>query len=231
MGQTARKEAVCPGGNTDSTPPSTHAFFSCAPRSNTPPKAFSRTNIPSTHTFLFRVHNTPAGGREGGERADRGHQKREREALLSRHPPSTHTAPPSTLTAPRALQGRAEESRALEKHPAPSPMPRFFLLPSHRSSRLASSRIQPLPPFLLHTPSSPDTIGRPPSRGPFSAAVSDAGSALHPTGTDGVDETESDPAGVEPTTASQQIAPGARCRARRRQERVLKTNRRERERG
>lgn len=45
------------------------------------------------------------------------------------------------------------------------------------------------------------------------------------------DETESESARVEPTTANRQIAPRARCRAHHQQERVLKTNRRERERG
>ena len=96
--------------------------------------------------------------RQGGARGERERMWRERPEREREKPPlflnaphtHTRTAPPSTLTAPRALQGRAEESRALEKHPAPSPMPRFFLLPSHRSSRLASSRIQPLPPFLVH---------------------------------------------------------------------------------
>ena len=178
-GQTARKEAVCPGGSTEGTPPSTHAFL-LASLSNTPQGLLTYQH--SVHTHLLSECITLRQGGARGERADRGHQKRESEAPSLQAPP-IHTAPPSTLTAPRALQGRAEERAGHYKNtPLPlSPIPRFFLVAFTPLLAKQAAGFSPVA-FYYHTPSSPDTIGRPPSRGLSSAAVSDAGSAPHPTG-------------------------------------------------
>lgn len=132
-GQTARKEAVCPGGSTEGTPPSTHAFL-LASLSNTPQGLLTYQH--SVHTHLLSECITLRQGGARGERADRGHQKRESEAPSLQAPP-IHTAPPSTLTAPRALQGRAEErAQGITRtpHSLSPPYLAFFWLPSHRSS-------------------------------------------------------------------------------------------------
>lgn len=179
MGRQLEKKPCVQGGAPKAHPPQ-RMLFSCASLSNTPQGLLTYQH--SVHTHLLSECITLRQGGARGERADRGHQKRESEAPSLQAPP-IHTAPPSTLTAPRALQGRAEERAGHYKNtPLPlSPIPRFFLVAFTPLLAKQAAGFSPVA-FYYCTPSSPDTIGRPPSRGLSSAAVSDAGSAPHPTG-------------------------------------------------
>ena len=133
---------------------------------------------------LTLPQNTPAGGREGR----RGGERRGECARTCRHAHShTHTlshAPPAPLDVPSPPRPRRAErggTRQWQMTAAPrcAPPPRaslsspFFSLmpPPHapRQADRAPSQAAGLSPFFLFfassTPSHPDTIGRPPSRG------------------------------------------------------------------
>ena len=87
---------------------------------------------------------------------------------------SPSDSPLDVYSPPQALQGGGRREGHQNSTPLFTPMPRFFLLPSHRSKRFHSKQQDsaPSPSFYAsHTPSSPDTIGRPPSRGPFAVPL------------------------------------------------------------
>ena len=89
---------------------------------------------------------------------------------------SPSDSPLDVYSPPQALQGGGREEHHHRSSSTPlSPCLAFFLVPSHRSKRFNSKQQDSAPLsvsfYASHTPSSPDTIGRPPSRGPFAVPL------------------------------------------------------------
>lgn len=175
--QCTRNATLCPPTNTPrDSDTRTSPFLPCAP------------SICTHLRSLTLPQNTPAGGREGR----RGGERRGECARTCRHAHTlahTHTlshAPPAPLDVPSPPRPRRAErggTRQWQMTAAPrcAPPPRaslsspFFSLmpPPHapRQADRAPSQAAGLSPFFLFlffassTPSHPDTIGRPPSRG------------------------------------------------------------------
>ena len=129
------------------------------------------SRVPFRPHIFSSVHPSITLRQGGATGLPKGEQEGRRtiSPTLSRTAPSTFTAHPKPC--------RAGEGRSTTTGAAAPPSPHASLLfpiafTPLQAFCIASSRIQPL--LLLstsHTPSSPDTIGRPPSRGPFAVPL------------------------------------------------------------
>lgn len=100
---------------------------------------------------------------------------------------SPSDSPLDVYSPPQALQGGGRREGHQNSTPLFTPMPRFFLLPSHRSKRFHSKQQDSAPSPSLSTPHThplkPGYNRQTPQQRPFcSAAVGDAGSVLHQGG-------------------------------------------------
>lgn len=162
------------------TPLRIRPFRRSSPPSRAPPSVFSRTNSVHTHPPHSSIHPSITL-RQGGATGlpEREQEKRERMAGLP-PPPFSYCSPlgqpPRRLQPTPSLAGRgkggAPPPPEQQQYP-PLPMPRFFssaFTPLQAFSQQAAG-FSPFFSSTSHTPSSPDTIGRPPSRGPFAVPL------------------------------------------------------------
>lgn len=146
-----------------------------------PPQS-SRVPIPFTHTLHSSIHPSITLRQGGATGLSKGEQEK-REDGRTTTTPFFPIAPPSdspldVYSPPQALQGGGREEHHHHRSSSSTPLSpclAFFLVPSHRSKRFNSKQQDSAPLSFSfhasHTPSSPDTIGRPPSRGPFAVPL------------------------------------------------------------
>ena len=130
------------------------------------------SRVPFRPHIFSSVHPSITLRQGGATGLPKGEQEGRRtiSPTLSRTAPSTFTAHPKPCRA-GGEEGRRRRTPSLSLHPHASLCFSSAFTPL-QAFCIASSRIQPL--LLLstsHTPSSPDTIGRPPSRGPFAVPL------------------------------------------------------------